>query len=150
RHDADFAGSGTGGPCRHVLCRARCLDDRGRIMRALSFDLRHRFNLRYLGAAAGLLLVALSAGAMWRFGAWMPKFGQTALDAGYRMSATAGFDLTSVQLIGRRHADKTEILDAIGIARGGPILAIDPQSLRARLEAIDWIDQAQVRRVLPN
>jgi cell division protein FtsQ len=119
-------------------------------MRALSFDLRHRFNLRYVSAAAGLLLLALGTIAVWRLGPLAPRFAQGALDAGYRMSASAGFALTSIQLTGRHHADKAEILDAVGVTRGGPILAIDPKALRARLEAIDWIDQAQVRRTLPD
>lgn len=119
-------------------------------MRALSFDLRHRFNLRYAGAIAALVCLALGAAVLWRLAPLAPKLENQALDAGYRMSAAAGFALTSVQLTGRHHADKAAILDAIGVAQGGPILAIDPQVLRARLESIDWIDQAQIRRVLPN
>ena len=119
-------------------------------MRALSFDLRHRFNLRYLGAIAALACLTLGGVLFWRAGPTLPKFQQQMMDAGYRMSQAAGFTLTSVQLTGRHHADKAAILEAIGVARGGPILAIDPQDLRARLQDLDWIDQAQIRRVLPN
>jgi cell division protein FtsQ len=60
-----------------------------------------------------------------------------------------GFTLDSVVVTGRTRTDPAQILAAIGVAKGGPILNVDPQQVRERLEALDWIDHANVRRILP-
>jgi cell division protein FtsQ len=66
-----------------------------------------------------------------------------------KLSTSAGFQLESVVVTGRVRTNKELVLSAIGIARGGPILSVDPAAVRERLESLDWIDHAQVRRILP-
>jgi cell division protein FtsQ len=118
-------------------------------MRALRLRLPRLPRLRHLVIGAAVIAVAVSGFALWRFSGALASAGEDVASAGMKMTGAAGFELASISLTGRHHADKAQILQAIGIDRGGPILSVDPEQLRLRLEALDWIDQAQVRRILP-
>lgn len=63
--------------------------------------------------------------------------------------AGAGLQLRRIEIEGRVHTDDAAVLAAVGARRGDPILAIDPQVVRARLKALAWVREAEVRRRLP-
>lgn len=106
---------------------------------------------RRLPLALAALLVVGATGALlhWRGAALGESVSQSLGQGLARVSVAAGFTLDSVVVVGRARTDRDQIRDAIGVARGGPILAIDPEAVRERLESLDWIDHALVRRVLP-
>ncbi|HEV8013919.1 MAG TPA: cell division protein FtsQ/DivIB [Stellaceae bacterium] len=113
---------------------------------------RRRLQRRALyGASAMLVLTASAAGAWYverdgRLGIMMAQ-AQTRI-------AAAGADLhltvASVQIDGRERADRQAILDALGITRGMPILAVDLDAAKARLETVPWIRSASIERLLPD
>ena len=56
----------------------------------------------------------------------------------------------SVQVIGRQRADGAAILAALGVRRGSPILGIDLDAAKQRLEAVPWVRTASIERLLPD
>lgn len=67
-------------------------------------------------------------------------------------SAAAGIGLTVQNVYSRGHHEtpRSEILAALGVKRGDPIVGFDPDEAQARLEAIGWIKSATVQRRLPD
>lgn len=65
------------------------------------------------------------------------------------LSAGAGFKVQEIYLEGRVRTPKDQILAALGILRGDPILGIDLAATRRRLEGISWVKTATIERHLP-
>jgi len=64
-------------------------------------------------------------------------------------SAKLHLTVQSVEVIGRRRADRDAILAALRVHRGTPILSVDLDAAKARLEALPWVRSAAVERQLP-
>lgn len=99
--------------------------------------------------AASLLLIALSGTAwLWHSG-WVERriasIGEGLLNA----TAQAGLKIGDVLVEGRVRTTRSAILETLGVARGTPILALDPHAAKARLEALPWVLTATVERRLP-
>ncbi len=69
---------------------------------------------------------------------------------GKKIGDSSYFRLEGVDVIGVVRADRDEIGRAIGFAAGSPLLETDLVAIRDRVEAIDWVKTAEVRRDLPN
>ncbi len=67
-----------------------------------------------------------------------------------QLMADAGFTVQNVTLEGRAETAKKEIVRMLGIKRGDLMLYVDVDEARARLEALPWVQTAEVRRVWPN
>jgi cell division protein FtsQ len=66
------------------------------------------------------------------------------------MTTDAGLTVQSVTLEGRAETARTEIVRMLGIKRGTPMVEVDVDEARARLEALPWVRSAEVRRVWPD
>jgi cell division protein FtsQ len=68
------------------------------------------------------------------------------------VAASAAFGLTvqDVLVEGRAETARDDILAALAVARGTPLLTVDPESARARIEALPWVKTAVVERHLPD
>jgi cell division protein FtsQ len=76
--------------------------------------------------------------------------GRAALaSAATRASAALGLVVNNVEVEGRQTTNAATILAALGAARGTPILAVDPQRARQKLEALPWVRSATIERRLP-
>jgi len=99
-------------------------------------------------------LVAFSAVAGGGWLAWQAGVPQRlTADAGrslVRASAGMGFVVRDVFVVGRGATPKPTLLRALAVERGAPILAIDLDAARERVQALPWVRQASVRRVLPD
>jgi cell division protein FtsQ len=103
-----------------------------------------------LMSGAGLALILLAFG-LWSWHAGWPQ--RMAERTGMRMLATSaefGFRVREVFVIGRRHTPQADLLAAIGVDRGAPILGLDLASARERIVALPWVRQASVERLLPD
>jgi cell division protein FtsQ len=102
------------------------------------------------------LLAATFAAALCGTGwlAWqagMPQRAAThALLSAVDASARFGFVVREVYVVGRAATPKATLLQAVGVNRGEPILGVDLQAARQRVQALPWVRQASVRRVLPD
>jgi len=113
---------------------------------------RRQQQRRVLLAAASAVVLAGSASCAWYIGregglATYTQQAQTRI-------AAAGADLhltvESVQVEGRQRADRQAILAALGVSRGTPILSVDLDAAKARLETVPWVRNAAIERLLPD
>ena len=76
-----------------------------------------------------------------------------AAEAGQRLAALAeemGFKVDEILVIGRNETKQKELLSAVRLARGAPILAFDLEAAQKRVEALPWVRKASVERMLPD
>ena len=66
------------------------------------------------------------------------------------LNRSAGLVLNEVFVTGRRETSEAQLLKALRVNRGDPILAFDVDAARRRLEAIEWIESARIERHLPD
>lgn len=64
-------------------------------------------------------------------------------------SARAGFRVEEIYVEGRTRTPRDQLLDALQVRRGDPILGIDLSATRQRLEEISWVKTARIERRLP-
>ena len=117
---------------------------------------RRRAMRRWLAPAArfgavGGILAVLAGGP---YAAIRTGFAEHALDLAYRYaleaSVTAGLRVEDVLLDGREHTTRDQIIAALGLQRGDPMLAFDPFTLRQRVETLPWVHTARVERLFPS
>jgi len=105
-----------------------------------------------LAGGAGLCALAAVVGA----GAWVVQSGalarwsQAVVDAGVETTRDAGLALEAVYVAGRKETDRAAILEALDVEIGAPMLSLDPEILRAKVEALGWVAAARVERRLPD
>jgi len=97
--------------------------------------------------------VAFSLGAT---GWWSVRAGhvahytELAHDEAIRISANLGLRVDEVLVVGRQETAGPELLAALGIGRGSPIIGFDVAAARERIEALPWVRDASVERLLPD
>ena len=107
---------------------------------------------RRLRVALMVLLVSLAGGESW----WLWKSGwvqQTVERTKWNLIAASteiGFRVEEILVVGRRETTQEELLAAVRLVRGAPILAFDLQAAKKRLEALPWVKTASVGRMLPD
>jgi len=101
-----------------------------------------------LSAAAGLVVVGLMAALLTggRLDRMTTGFGQ---GLAVRL-AGAGFRLTSVHVEGATRDAQADILRASGLMRNQPILGLNLDAVRGKVEKVGWVKSARVVRLLPD
>lgn len=103
-----------------------------------------------LSAATASLAVVIGIGAWsWQSG-WIAQTATDLRDGMVRISGKGGLAVADVLVEGRRETDADEIMAILGVERGTPILAFDPDRARDALEALPWVATAVVERRLPD
>jgi cell division protein FtsQ len=64
-------------------------------------------------------------------------------------SAEAGLVLDELLVVGRKRTSQEELIAALDVRQGQPILTYDLESFRVKLEALPWVKSAVVGRQLP-
>ena len=105
----------------------------------------------YLAAIA-----VLGAGLLVGAGVWSVRAGHPARVAEWagghftQVQLAAGLRVEAVFVEGRTETDAGQILRALDVAVGDPILALDAHTARQRLESLGWVKSARIERRLPN
>lgn len=109
-----------------------------------------------LRRTAALAVLSVPMTAIVASGVWTWRSGAVAV-AGGRAQATIasvtgamGLAVANVYVEGRTHAEREEILRALDVRRGMPLLAFDPHAAKSRLESVAWIESATVERRAPD
>lgn len=105
--------------------------------------LRGSVALVALGAVVGLPVWFVRAGHADAVGAW-------AQDNGMIVSAGLGLAVREVLVQGRGESPGKDVLAALDVKRGSPILRFDPHEAKLRLEQLPWVRKATVERRLPD
>lgn len=92
---------------------------------------------------AGAPYIAIRSGLAGRTADFAYRY---ALDA----SVAAGLRVEDVLLEGREHTTRAQVIAAIGLQRGDPMLGFDPQILRQRVEGLPWVRTARIERLFPS
>ncbi|CAA7618500.1 cell division protein FtsQ/DivIB [Magnetospirillum sp. UT-4] len=111
-----------------------------------------RFDLTPLQklAAGGVAVTALAVGGavVWHSGV-LQRTARTAFAMVLDATAEAGFRVADVTISGRGRTSLDDISSALSARHGSPILGIDIEAVRDRLEAIPSVRAAAVERRLP-
>lgn len=71
-------------------------------------------------------------------------------DAAMQQTAQLGFRLQDVRLVGASPQSSADILRAADLTRGAPLLGLDLDAARQRIEQVGWVKSARVTRLLPD
>jgi len=131
--------------------RGRAKAARGKVPRR---PLRHRLAAHRRALWRGGLAFAVFAGVtgsgIWALQVNLPGRALEAAEAllfdGMRH---AGLTVNEVIVVGRRETKRTDIARKLGVRRGDPILALDLDDAKERLETLGWVRSATITRRLP-
>ncbi|HTV46748.1 MAG TPA: cell division protein FtsQ/DivIB [Stellaceae bacterium] len=65
-------------------------------------------------------------------------------------TATLGFRVADIRVVGRETTDRETILAALGARPGMPLLAVDPVRAKEQLEHLPWVRSATIERRFPD
>lgn len=113
--------------------------------------LRGKFSRAFTTMAVIAGIGGASAGAWW---VWHNELlagsGEGAVAWMVDRTADAGLKVDEIFVTGRSQTPRDDLLAALRLDRGTPILAFDPDAARARVEKLPWVRQAVVERMLPD
>lgn len=113
---------------------------------------RPRFDLTPLQrlAAGGVAITALVVGSavLWHSGI-IQRTAQETTNAVFAATATAGFRIQEITVTGRSRTSLDDIAAALAAGHGSPILAVNLERVKDRLEALPSVRVAAVERRLP-
>jgi cell division protein FtsQ len=102
-------------------------------------------------AAAVVIFGGVGIGGLIAWKHATPSYGFSAVsDRIVAASAAFGLTVQDVLVEGRNETTRNDILAALAVARGTPLLTVDPEAARARIEALPWVKTAVVERHLPD
>ena len=101
-----------------------------------------------LVAAAAVLVIAM--GLALATGDRSAKLSASVDKAVLRASAGLGFKLAAVHVKGASPMASADILKAAGLYDDAPLLGVDLEALRRRVEKVGWVKSARVIRLLPD
>lgn len=96
------------------------------------------------GVLAAMAVVALATGDR------AERLGSGTKAAIGQQFAGLGFRLNAVHVQGASPAATADILSAAGVYKDQPVLGLDLEALRNRVEAVGWVEEARVVRLLPD
>ena len=104
----------------------------------------------WLGALGACVLILIST-TYWLFASgWVSQqIGRTERSILTR-SAQIGLSVEDVYITGRTETQQRDILAALAVRRGQPLLLFDPYIAREELESLPWVRAARVERRFPD
>lgn len=99
--------------------------------------------------AVPLLLVAGATGVgVWT--GWIDRRAEEVTQSILKATADAGLVVRQIVAEGRSETDQADLLEAIGVRIGDPLLGVDMDAVKARVEELPWVERAEVVRQLPD
>jgi cell division protein FtsQ len=102
----------------------------------------------YVGGA--LLGLAIGSGLWATEAGLVGRTRQALVNHVLAWSVQAGLAVHDVYVDGRVRTSQQALREQLGITVGQPVLAVDTNAVRRRLEQLTWVDQASVVRLLPD
>ncbi len=116
--------------------------------RAMSRLQRRRIAVRvvliaFVGGTGGAAWFAVESG-------WMERQMEIAEKAIWGATAGAGLAVREVLVRGRQITSRDNLIAALDVHSGMPILAIDMEEMRLRIESLGWVKTVAIARRLPD
>ena len=105
--------------------------------------------LQFVGGAVLGVLVVGCGGISWYTGAFT-RTADAVAQRFYDVTAGAGLSVRSLHVEGRNRTPMNEIITAINVKKGAPILQYSLEEMREQLKTIPTVRDAAVERALPN
>ena len=107
--------------------------------------------LLVLWSGIGMSGAAIAGASAWLVGSgWLDRQVSAITGITIATSADFGFTVDHVLADGRQETSSSDILAALGVRMGQPILAVDLAAARARVAQLPWVETATVERRLPD
>lgn len=104
-----------------------------------------------LAAFVVVLMAMISSGGVWMWNSGLLERGvEQAKWSLIAFSGKLGFTVEDVLVVGRSQTTRDELVQAVRLARGAPILSYDLVEARKRVEVLPWVMSASVERMLPD
>ncbi len=106
-------------------------------------------------AAAALLALIVIGGTtggawyLWQSG-WLGAQAAELRRQAVALTSELGFRVDEIIVTGRRETPRADLLRAVRLTRGAPILAFDLGQALERVERLPWVRRASVKRMLPD
>lgn len=110
---------------------------------------RIRLSPRLIAAGAGLAVVAVGAIVL-ATDHRAERLVQAGANGLLSQTSAAGLRLQNVRLAGASPQSSADILHAAGLQKGAPLLALDLDAARRRIEQVGWVKDAHVVRLFPD
>ena len=110
---------------------------------------RIRLSPRLIAAGAGLAVVGVAAIVL-ATDHRGERLVRAAADGLLAQTAAAGLRLETVRLDGASPEARADILRAAALQKGSPLLAVDLDGARQRIEHVGWVKSAHVIRLFPD
>ena len=106
---------------------------------------------RLISASGAFALVASTTALLaWAHKADVPgQIADSMHAAAVGLSLDAGFSVRDVYVAGRKETEQRDVLAALGVKIGDPILYFDAEAARERLIELGWVEDARIERRLP-
>lgn len=98
------------------------------------------------------MLIGAGAFMALAFGAGVIQGGHLGIGGGTAVAAQgddAWYPIGEILAAGHYHTRRKDLLAAIAVKPGDDMMDVDPDEVRARVEALDWIESAKVARLWP-
>ena len=118
---------------------------------SLKFEQANLFNtsLHSITNSALIVIFIITAAILYRNGQ-ISTIKHTIIEKMGEWSGAAGVNVQEVKLYNRQHTSRQEILDALNVKIGTPLLSFDVDAAKMRIEQIGWVAEAKVQRILPD
>jgi cell division protein FtsQ len=104
----------------------------------------------YAGGALLGLMLGLGAGIWATSSGALTRAADALAARALALTVDAGLAVRQVYVDGRARTGLEELRASLAVAVGQPILAVDTDAARERLEQLTWVEQASVVRMLPD
>lgn len=104
-----------------------------------------------LFGGAGLLAAGAVSTVIWAFtSGWVSDTVDAAVERTLAMTVDAGLGVRNVLVTGRERTPGADILAALDVDTGAPILAFDPEEARDAVAALPWVRNVVIERRFPD
>ena len=97
----------------------------------------------FVFGVTGIIWSAVSTG-------WVENKMELAKNNVIEVTASAGMIVESIYLRGSQATSRSDLLEILDIKKGTPILKVDIEEARLRVESLGWVKSATLVRILPN
>ena len=106
---------------------------------------------RMITALVAAMLAVGAAGGWWLWeDNWIERKADRMRWNLIALSSDLGLTVREILVVGRAETSREELLAALRLARGAPILAFDLKAAKRRVEQLPWIGSTAIERMLPD